>query len=106
MEMFTWWTDSQKKLAVAINRFVDDLMPQAEEAAWKQEFPWDIVESIAQRGYFGAGIAREYGGMGLSITGATIVAEELGRRGLNLPSSATLTPAQIDFICDTLISLA
>jgi perosamine synthetase len=34
------------------------------------------------------------------------VAEELGRRGLNLPSSATLTPEQIDFICDTLISLA
>ncbi|MBN1995115.1 MAG: DegT/DnrJ/EryC1/StrS family aminotransferase [Anaerolineae bacterium] len=33
------------------------------------------------------------------------VAEELGRKGLNLPSSATLTPAQIDYICDTLMSL-
>jgi perosamine synthetase len=33
------------------------------------------------------------------------VAEDLGRRGLNLPSGATLTPAQIDFICDTLINL-
>jgi len=32
-------------------------------------------------------------------------AEELGRRGLNLPSSATLTPEQIDFVCDTLLSL-
>lgn len=30
------------------------------------------------------------------------VAENLGRRGLNLPSGATLTPDQIDFICDTL----
>lgn len=34
------------------------------------------------------------------------VAEELARRGLNLPSGATLTPEQIDFVCDTLISLA
>jgi len=33
------------------------------------------------------------------------VAEELGRRGLNLPSGATLTPTQIDFVCDTLLGL-
>jgi perosamine synthetase len=33
------------------------------------------------------------------------VAEDLGRRGLNLPSSATLTPEQIDFVCDTLVGL-
>jgi perosamine synthetase len=33
------------------------------------------------------------------------VAEDLGRRGLNLPSSATLTPEQIDFVCDTLRDL-
>jgi len=30
------------------------------------------------------------------------VAEDLGRRGINLPSGATLTPEQIDYICDTL----
>jgi perosamine synthetase len=33
------------------------------------------------------------------------IAEELGRRGINLPSAATLTPEQIDYVCDTLISL-
>ena len=33
------------------------------------------------------------------------VAEELGRRGINLPSGATLTPEQIDLVCDTLASL-
>ena len=33
------------------------------------------------------------------------VAEDLGRRGLNLPSGATLTPEQIDYVCDTLLSL-
>jgi perosamine synthetase len=34
------------------------------------------------------------------------VAEDLSRRGLNLPSGATLTPDQIDYICDTIMSLA
>ncbi|RMF00080.1 MAG: DegT/DnrJ/EryC1/StrS family aminotransferase [Chloroflexi bacterium] len=33
------------------------------------------------------------------------VAEDLGRRGINLPSGATLTPDQVDYICDTLISI-
>ncbi len=33
------------------------------------------------------------------------VAEDLARRGLNLPSAATLTPNQIDFICDTLTKI-
>jgi len=79
MEIFSWWTDDQKRLAVDVREFVDVLMPRAEEASWKQEFPWDIVESIASRGYFGAGIAKEYGGMGLGVTGTCIVNEEIGR---------------------------
>lgn len=33
------------------------------------------------------------------------VAEALASKGLNLPSGATLTPEQIDYICDTLASL-
>ena len=32
-------------------------------------------------------------------------AEDLGRRGLNLPSGATLTADQIDYVCDTLLKL-
>jgi perosamine synthetase len=33
------------------------------------------------------------------------VAEELSRRGINLPSGATLTPEQIDYVCDTVEGL-
>jgi alkylation response protein AidB-like acyl-CoA dehydrogenase len=79
MEAFFWWTDEQKKLAVEAKEFVDELMPRAEEASRKQEFPWDIVDSIASRGYFGAGIAKEYGGTGLGVTGACIITEEISR---------------------------
>jgi alkylation response protein AidB-like acyl-CoA dehydrogenase len=79
MEAFFWWNDEQKKLAVSVKEFVDELMPRAEEASWKQEFPWDIVDSLANRGYFGAGVDKEYGGMGLGATGACIITEEIGR---------------------------
>jgi len=33
------------------------------------------------------------------------VAEDLGQRGINLPSGATLTADQIDFICDTIVEI-
>ena len=33
------------------------------------------------------------------------VAEDLGRKGINLPSGATLTAGQIDLVCDALIDL-
>jgi len=79
MEAFFWWTDEQKKLAASVKEFVDAFMPRAEEASRKQEFPWDVVESIAGRGYFGAGVAEEYGGTGLGVTGACIITEEIGR---------------------------
>jgi perosamine synthetase len=34
------------------------------------------------------------------------VAEELGRKGINLPSGATLTPEQVDIVCDALTEIS
>jgi perosamine synthetase len=33
------------------------------------------------------------------------VAEEIGRKGINLPSGATLTPEQVDLVCDALLDI-
>lgn len=79
MEAFPWWTDEQRNLAAEVKEFVDGLMPRAEEAWWKREFPWDIVNKVAEKGYFGAGVAKQYGGMGLGVTGTTIACEEICR---------------------------
>jgi len=79
MEAFTWWSDEQKNLAGDVGKFVDKIMPRAEEAFWEREFPRDIMEDIADEGYFGAGVPKEYGGMGLDATGACIVIEEMSR---------------------------
>ena len=79
MEPFTWWNEDQKKLAREIKEFVDGIVPRAEEAWWKREVPWDLIKAIAERGYFGVGVPKEYGGMELGVTGVTIATEEICR---------------------------
>jgi alkylation response protein AidB-like acyl-CoA dehydrogenase len=79
MESFTWWSDEHKALAEDIKKFVDKIMPRAEEAFWERQFPRDVIESIAKEGYFGAGVPKDYGGMGLGATGACIAIEEISR---------------------------
>ena len=79
MEHFPWWTEEQKSLAEELNRFAEEVLPRDAEARWKREFPWDIFEKIAEKGYTGVAVPKEYGGMGLGATGACIVVEQFCR---------------------------
>jgi alkylation response protein AidB-like acyl-CoA dehydrogenase len=79
MEAFAWWSKEHEALADEARKFVDKAMPRAEEAWWGRKFPREILGSMAERGYFGAGVPEEYGGMGLGTTGACIVIEETHR---------------------------
>ena len=79
MESYPWWTEDHKKLAQEVETFVREVMPRDEETRWKREFPWDIFERITEEGFTGAGIPKEYGGLGLGATGACIAAEALNR---------------------------
>jgi alkylation response protein AidB-like acyl-CoA dehydrogenase len=79
VENFPWWTVEQNKFASDIKQFVDEAMPRDEEARWKREFPRDIFDMIGELGYTGAMIPKEYGGLGLGLTGACIAAEETSR---------------------------
>ena len=45
----------------------------------KQEFPWDFYRALSEGGWFGITIPEEYGGHGLGMVEATLVARELGR---------------------------
>ncbi|MHA1649277.1 MAG: acyl-CoA dehydrogenase family protein [Candidatus Helarchaeota archaeon] len=79
IEPFWWWTDEQKEFAKEIDEFVDDHIQEAEEAYWERRFPWKVMEDVAKKGYMGAGVPKEYGGLDLGATGCCIVAEGLGR---------------------------
>jgi alkylation response protein AidB-like acyl-CoA dehydrogenase len=79
MESFPWWSEDQKKLAGEIKKFVEEMMPQDAETRWKRQFPWDIFKKVAEKGYTGVAVPKEYGGMGLGATGACIVVEQFCR---------------------------
>jgi len=77
MESFPWWSEEHKRLAEEVELVVDELMAEAEEAWWKREVALGVFEEIAQKGYLGAGVPKEYGGLGLGATGASIIMEAL-----------------------------
>jgi alkylation response protein AidB-like acyl-CoA dehydrogenase len=79
METFTWWSAEEKKLAIEAKEFINGIIPMAEEAWWRKEYPRSVMDKIAEKGYFGAAIPRKYGGMELGTTGTCIIAEEIGR---------------------------
>ncbi len=79
MEAFPWWTEEQKQFEKEVNAFAKEVTTRDVETRWKREFPWDIFKKIGERGYTGAGIPKEYGGLGLGATGACIAAEAFNR---------------------------
>jgi alkylation response protein AidB-like acyl-CoA dehydrogenase len=79
MEHYSWWTEGQIKFAEEIEAFVREVMPRDAETRWTREFPWDIFESIGKKGFTGAAIPKEYGGLGLGATGACIAMEQFCR---------------------------
>jgi len=79
MEHFPWWTEEQKRIAKEVGEFAEEIIPRDAEARWKREFPWDIFEKIAAKGYTGVAVPKEYGGMGLGATGACIIVEQFCR---------------------------
>jgi len=78
-EQFFWWTDEQKAIYKDVRQFVEDNYEEAEKYFWNTKFPWPLVKKVAEKGYFGAGVPKEYGGLELGATGSCIVAAQLGR---------------------------
>ena len=89
---YPWWNERQKKLADAAKKFADENIPRGEEIMWTKEFPSDILKKVADKGWFGAIIPKEYSGMGVGVTGNCIIAEELSRvcSALNVAYSVTM----------------
>lgn len=79
METFPWWNEKQKKLMGDAKAFADENLPIGEETFWTKKFPLELLKEVARKGWFGAVIPEEYGGIGAGATGVAIVAEELSR---------------------------
>jgi alkylation response protein AidB-like acyl-CoA dehydrogenase len=79
MEPFSWWNEKQKRLMEDAKTFADKNLPKGEETIWTRKFPSEMLREVAQKGWFGAVIPEEYGGINADVTGVAIVAEELSR---------------------------
>jgi len=77
MKPFPWWTDEQKAFAEEVRAFVKEIAARDEVTRWTREFPFDIYKKIGERGFIGAAIPKEYGGLGLGATGACILSDEM-----------------------------
>ncbi|MHA1209666.1 MAG: acyl-CoA dehydrogenase family protein [Candidatus Freyarchaeota archaeon] len=83
MEKYPWFTERQKQLTDEVEEFVDEITPRAYEATIKKEHPRDLIKMVADKGWFGALVPEEYGGMGkeVGITGCEIICEGLTQAG-------------------------
>lgn len=79
MDFYPWWTDEHKAFDRKMRAFADEVMPLDAETRWKREFPREIFNLVSEKGYGGAGVPKEYGGLGLGATGACIAAEAMNR---------------------------
>ena len=91
MEPYHWWNERQKEMAKEAKKFADESLPRGEEVMWTKEFPSDLLKAVGERGWFGAAIPKDYGGIGTGITGCCIVAEELSRVCSALTCSYSVT---------------
>ncbi len=82
MDKYFWWNDAQKKLADEVAEYSDNFIaPRIKEIEDTKRFPWEILEEIGKKGWYGVLIPKKYGGMGeeYGITAMCIVLEEVAR---------------------------
>jgi butyryl-CoA dehydrogenase len=73
-------TDEQELIRATAREFADrEIFPRAKQNARDEHFDRELVALLAQQGYLGAIIPREYGGAGLDHVTYGLVVEEIGR---------------------------
>src|SRR5215475_7472755 len=66
-----------QKRARALAREV--IAPRAAEVDRSEQYPWDNVKALAEAGFFGMTIPKEYGGPGLGFLEAALVVDEMAQ---------------------------
>jgi alkylation response protein AidB-like acyl-CoA dehydrogenase len=73
-------TQEQRQIKDMVSDFVDDeVKPRAAEIDKKDEFPWDLVDELAELGLMGMPFPEEYGGAGLDYHAYPMALEEISR---------------------------
>jgi alkylation response protein AidB-like acyl-CoA dehydrogenase len=94
-------TDEQQLIRETARAFTDaEIVPRAKENARNAHFDTDLVRRIADQGYLGAIIPREYGGAGLDYLTYGLVVEEIGRGD---SAMRTVVSVQTSLVCSAIL---
>ncbi|HMJ35434.1 MAG TPA: acyl-CoA dehydrogenase family protein [Baekduia sp.] len=94
-------TDEQELIRATAREFTDnEVVPAAKQNSRDHHFDLDLVRKIADQGYLGAIVGREYGGAGLDYRTYGLVVEEVGRGD---SSMRTVISVQTSLVCSTIV---
>jgi alkylation response protein AidB-like acyl-CoA dehydrogenase len=79
-ELDPYLKDAHLELRDSVRGFAEhEIAPVARELDEQSRFPWETVRLMADRGWFGATVPEQYGGLGLDTLGYMLIIEELAR---------------------------
>jgi alkylation response protein AidB-like acyl-CoA dehydrogenase len=91
-------TPEQQQIQEMVGEFADEeIKPRAAEIDKEDEFPWDLVDQMAELGLMGMPIPEEYGGAGLDYHAYASALEEISRGSGGL---GTVVAAHISLACN------
>jgi butyryl-CoA dehydrogenase len=94
-------TDEQQLIQSTARDFSDrEIWDKARENARNEHFDTELVRKIADQGYLGAIVPREYGGAGLDYVSYGLVVEEIGRAD---SAMRTVVSVQTSLVCSAIL---
>ena len=84
-------TQEQQKHKDIFKSFIDkEIFPYADEFDLNQSIPEQIIQKIAQQGWFGVTVPKKFGGLELDTISWGLLCEEIGRASASLLSLVTV----------------
>jgi butyryl-CoA dehydrogenase len=94
-------SDEQQLIRDTAREFADrEVRERARENDRNHHFDTELVQKIADQGYLGAIVPREYGGAGLDYVTYAIVVEEIGRHD---SAMRTVISVQTSLVCSSIL---
>jgi alkylation response protein AidB-like acyl-CoA dehydrogenase len=93
-------TDEQRLIRETARSFTDnEIVPRARDNDRNEHFDLELVAKLADQGYLGAIVPRDYGGAGLDYLSYGLIVEEVGR---GCSSMRTVISVQTSLVCSAI----
>jgi butyryl-CoA dehydrogenase len=94
-------TDEQRLIRETARSFTDnEIVARARENDRNEHFDLELVQKIADQGYLGTIVPREYGGAGLDYLTYGVIVEEIGRGD---SAMRTVVSVQTSLVCSAIV---